>query len=250
MTNLRSVPGTGSASDDAFGPAALEALSLSAVERRLTTWAGRVAAGEARLLALLGEFDERRGWAGVGVRSCAHWAVWRLGWSHTTAMEKVRVARALRQLPSLRGAFAAGRVSFRQVRALTRIATPANETVFLDLARVASAGQLEAIVGGIRRATKGALEDAAIRGEQPAPFVPRVSTKYNADGNVVLTLVCAPADGVAVQAALDAARTDLDLADAPPPEEPSGDLVRTLACQRRLRAYRRLPGAFLVAAMQ
>ncbi|MDQ1632230.1 MAG: hypothetical protein QOC80_2202 [Frankiaceae bacterium] len=156
MTDLRAVPDPDSAFDAdaaaaAFAPEALEGLSLTAVERRLTTWAGRTAAGEARLLALLGEFDARCGWAGVGVRSCAHWATWRLGWSHTTAMEKVRVARALRSLPTIRGAFGAGRVSFSQVRALTRIATPANEHVFLELARVASAGQLEAIVGGIRR---------------------------------------------------------------------------------------------------
>ncbi|MDQ1632009.1 MAG: hypothetical protein QOC80_1981, partial [Frankiaceae bacterium] len=229
MTNLRSVPEPGpsvsaSADADQFAPEALEGLSLVAVERRLTTWAGRVAAGEARLLALLGEFDARQGWVGVGVRSCAHWATWRLGWSHTTAMEKVRVARALRSLPRIRGAFGAGRVSFSQVRALTRIATPANEHAFLELARVASAGQLEAIVGGIRRATKGAAQDAALRrGEAPEPFAPRASTKYNADGNLVVTLVCTPADGAVMTAALDAARTDLDHAARAAAEKPSAE---------------------------
>ena len=149
------------------------------------------------------------------MRSCAHWATWRLGWSLTTAMEKVRVARALRLLPAIRGAFDGGRLSFSQVRAVTRIATPSNEQVFLDLARSASAGQLEAMVGGIRRAIKGAARDAAARrGEKPEPIAPRVSTTYNPDGDFVLTLVCSPADGVVVQAALDAVRTDLDLANS------------------------------------
>ncbi len=226
MTTLRSVPDPDSSDDlppgaDPFAPEVLGGLSLAAVESRLRTWAGRVAAGEARLLALLGEFDERRAWAGVGMRSCAHWATWRLGWSLTTAMEKVRVARALRLLPAVRAAFDGGRLSFSQVRAVTRIATPANEQVFLDLARSASAGQLEAMVGGIRRAIKGAAADAAARrGEKPEPVAPRVSTRYNTDGNFVLTLVCAPADGVVVQAALDGVRTDLDQADSSAEESP------------------------------
>ncbi len=38
----------------------------------LLSWAGRVAAGEARVLALLGELDAREVWAEQGVLSCAH----------------------------------------------------------------------------------------------------------------------------------------------------------------------------------
>ncbi len=65
----------------------------------LTTWAGRIAAGEARLMAYIGEFDERRAWAVDGILSCAHWLSWRLGMGPNAAGERVRVARALRQLP-------------------------------------------------------------------------------------------------------------------------------------------------------
>jgi hypothetical protein len=32
-----------------------------------------VAAAECRFLQALAEFDDRDGWAGAGIRSCAHW---------------------------------------------------------------------------------------------------------------------------------------------------------------------------------
>lgn len=40
---------------------------------RIVTWSGRIAAGEAELLAFIGEFDDREAWGGVGLLSCAHW---------------------------------------------------------------------------------------------------------------------------------------------------------------------------------
>ena len=43
------------------------------------------------------------------------------------AREKVRVSRALPDLPLLSGALMRGELSYAKVRALTRIATPANE---------------------------------------------------------------------------------------------------------------------------
>jgi len=42
----------------------------------ITTWAGRIAAGEARLLRLIGEFDRREAWSRPGLLSCAHWLSW------------------------------------------------------------------------------------------------------------------------------------------------------------------------------
>ena len=96
------------------------------LQDEVTTWAGRVAAGEARLLELIGELDAREAWAGWGVLSCAHWLSYRCGMGLATARERVRVARALRELPQTRELFGAGRLSWSQVRALTRVATPGN----------------------------------------------------------------------------------------------------------------------------
>jgi len=42
----------------------------------ITAWAGRIAAGEARLLRLIGEFDRREAWSRPGLLSCAHWLSW------------------------------------------------------------------------------------------------------------------------------------------------------------------------------
>jgi len=44
------------------------------------------------LLALIGEFDRREAWGGVGLLSLAHWLLWRTSLSPSAAREKVRVA--------------------------------------------------------------------------------------------------------------------------------------------------------------
>ena len=64
----------------------LAEISDAELVEQVTTWAGRVAAGEARLLALVGELDAREAWAVHGVRSCAHWLSWRIGWTPGTAL--------------------------------------------------------------------------------------------------------------------------------------------------------------------
>src|SRR5258708_7696719 len=82
------------------------------------------AAAACRFLVLLGDFDAGGGWAAWDMPSCAAWLWWKCQLSSGTAREHVRVARALRVLPVIRAEFAAGRLSFAKVRALTRIATP------------------------------------------------------------------------------------------------------------------------------
>ncbi|MCU1593728.1 MAG: endonuclease, partial [Frankiales bacterium] len=129
----------------------LTELTTDQLAAQLTSWAGRIAAGEARLLELLAEFDEREGWGAVGVLSCAHWLVWKLGLSPATAREKVRVARALRGLPLTATALSEARLSYAQARAITRVAASADEHQWVDLARYTTAAQLEKAVRGVRR---------------------------------------------------------------------------------------------------
>jgi uncharacterized protein DUF222 len=99
---------------------------------------------------MLREFDRREGWRG-GFRSCAHWLSWRTGIALGAAREKLRVARALVQLPRLSEAMGRGELSFAKVRALTRVATPDREEQLLELARHSTASQLERIVRAWRR---------------------------------------------------------------------------------------------------
>ena len=72
-----------------------EALTDEQVAAEITTWAGRVAAGEARLLALLVEFDRREAWATQVCVSLAQWLSLHLGLAPNPARERARVARAL-----------------------------------------------------------------------------------------------------------------------------------------------------------
>jgi hypothetical protein len=82
--------------------------------------------GSHSLLTLIAEFDLLKGWNVDGtVRSCAHWLNWQCGIALGAAREKVRVARCLQWLPLIDASFASGEISYSKVRAMTRVATPA-----------------------------------------------------------------------------------------------------------------------------
>ena len=78
----------------------------------------------ARQLTLIREFDALCGWGHTGAKSCAEWLSWRVGLDLRAAYERVRVARALPDLPRISQALARGELSYSKVRALTRVATP------------------------------------------------------------------------------------------------------------------------------
>src|SRR3954447_4088346 len=116
---------------------------LPELARATTTGAVRLAGATAAWLRLVAEFDQRGGWHGVGITSCGHWLAWQCGLSPGAAREHVRVARALRGLPRIEAAFAAGRLSYSKVRALTRIAAADCEAALLEFALSATASQTE-----------------------------------------------------------------------------------------------------------
>src|SRR5258707_5725753 len=101
----------------------MDTLSLDRLGDEIAELSAHLEAATARLLDLIREFDARGGWNN-GFRSCAAWLSWRVGLDLGAAREKVRVARALRTLPLLAHALARAELSFAQVRALTRDATP------------------------------------------------------------------------------------------------------------------------------
>jgi hypothetical protein len=119
-------------------PTALEGMSTPDLESELLGLAGHIAAAECRFLQLLAEFDDRQGWAGDGIRSCAHWLSWRAGMSLRTATEHLRVARALPNLPRIGEVFAAGRLSYSKVRAITRVAGSDSATLTRIAAEIAA----------------------------------------------------------------------------------------------------------------
>jgi hypothetical protein len=121
---------------------------------KITTLAGQINAANYRFLKLIAEFDRRNAWAGFGIRSCAHWLSWKCGLDMNTAREKVRVARALENLPIINAAFEKGELSFSKVRAMTRAATDINESYLLMIAEYGTTQQMETLVKSFRTVSR------------------------------------------------------------------------------------------------
>ena len=162
--------------------------------------AARVNVATHRMLVCIRAFDEAEGWHRQGAQSCAQWLTWRIGIDPGAAREKVRVARALGGLPRIDGVFAEGRLSYAQVRAVTRIATPENEERVLEIALAATGAQLERICRGFRKATEVDQAHAADR---------RVRARVLGDGLVRLEVVLSADEADVLMKAIDEAREGL-----------------------------------------
>jgi hypothetical protein len=222
----------------------LRGMTTGDLESELLGLAGHIAAAECRFLQLLAEFDQRDGWAGDGIRSCAHWLSWRAGMSLRTATEHLRVAHALQKLPKISEAMAAGRISYSKVRAITRItgsdtatltriaaaitADPAAdasvlpgtavadpetaEQVLLNLALHGTASHVETVVRAVRRRHTPPADTAARRA---------LSWHWDEDGSLVVRARFTPDDGAALIAALEALVPPRDPVRHPVPASPA-----------------------------
>ena len=116
--------------------------------RAITLLSEQINMDNQRLLRMIAEFDILGGWRAEGtLRSCAHWLAANCGMAIGAAREKVRVARCLAGLPEVDQAFAEGELSYSKVRAITRVATPENESFMVCMAEQNSASHLEKLVG-------------------------------------------------------------------------------------------------------
>jgi hypothetical protein len=120
-------------------------IDLDVLADRIAMHAAHLDAATHTLLTDLREFDAAGGWYKQGARNCAEWLSWRVGWNMGTAREHLRVARRLAELPLIDDALRKGTVSYCKVRAITRVATPANEVTLLGDALHATGSQLERI---------------------------------------------------------------------------------------------------------
>ena len=140
---------------DSTDPAADDELdALQDLGDEIATLAAHIHAAEYRFLTLIAEFDRLRGWEPGGHRSCAHWLAFRTGIDLGAARERLRAARALVDLPQISASMEQGELSFAQVRALTRVATPENEGDLLELALSSTAAQLERTVRAWRQLSR------------------------------------------------------------------------------------------------
>ena len=76
------------------------------LESALSDAWGEVNRATHRFFSLLREFDLRQGWRESGCVDCANWLDFALKISRKTALEKLRVAKALWFLPQIDDAFA------------------------------------------------------------------------------------------------------------------------------------------------
>ena len=141
--------------------------NVDALARELAELSAHLDAATHRLLECIREFDKSLGWHEQAATSCAHWLAWRLGWDTATARERVRVARALGNLPAIDDALRTAKLSYAKVRALTRVATPENESKLLEMALLATGAQLERLCRGYRGVVEGEKvptpEDRSVR---------------------------------------------------------------------------------------
>jgi hypothetical protein len=219
------------------------------LEARIATLASHLHAATYRLIAMLRVFDELGGWNGWP--SAAHWLSWRCGYSLGTAREKFRVARALPGLPLIRAAFKKGELSFAQVRAVTRIATPENEPTMLNWAIHSTAAHMETLARLYRRHGENAAAMAQHRN--------RAFTHWQEDDGTVSFRISLPAEQAAVVLkAIEAAKASMDGQDEDelpietriamihePPEHPDEDVSAETRRARQADAFVRLAEAYL-----
>ena len=173
---------------------------LDRLGEEIATLSGQIQAATYKLLVLIFEFDEAGGW-NTGFKSCAHWLCWRIGLDPGTAREKVRVARALNELPLISASMSRGEISYAKVRALTRVATSDNEEELLTFARCSTGAHVERLVRTWRRIDRS-LEEAEAQLRHASRSL---TTFVDEDGMLVLRARLEPEVGAVVEKALEAA---------------------------------------------
>ena len=178
--------------------------TLSGIESEITELAAHIHAATFRLLELIREFDEREGWGGPGLMSCAHWLNWKIGLSMGAAREKVRVAHALIHLPKISDSFRQGQISFSKVRAMTRVATPENEEYLMMIARHGTASHMEHLVRDFRKVER--IE--ALEMENQRHDLRELNWYVDDDGSYVIRARLTPEQGERIVKAIESAMDD------------------------------------------
>jgi uncharacterized protein DUF222/HNH endonuclease len=179
----------------------LSSVPLERLESEIAELAAHIHAATCRWLLMVAEFDRRCGWGTWGCRSCAQWLSWRCGLAPSAAREHLRVARRLCELPLVRDSFGRGELSYSKVRAITRAASPETEQDLLELARHATAAQLERLVRGYR----GVLAEEADRAHRDR----YLNWSWDDDGSLLIRGRLPAEDGALVVRALEAAGDEL-----------------------------------------
>jgi hypothetical protein len=195
-------------------------LEHDAAKRAADVLAGRIGAAaalsaqsECTLLELVGEFDASnaiRFW--TDVKSVAHWLAWSCSMNLGVAREHVRVARALRRMPTITEAFRAGRLSYSKVREVTRVVDVVDEARLCELAQTATAAQLAVMISAFRSADRRRI------GQQPRR---QVTVAEREDGMVEIRARLPKEEAAVLIAAMETAKDQFGPPPAKPGEQPN-----------------------------
>jgi hypothetical protein len=118
------------------------------VDGKLRGIAARRAALDAEEARLLRYAEELKLWRGFGFGSLLEYMERAMGYAPRTATERLRVARAIAELPLIADALEGGELAHSAVRELSRVAIPETEDAWLEAARGKSLREVEAMVSG------------------------------------------------------------------------------------------------------
>lgn len=207
--------------------------SIEELDCNIVALCTRINAATYELLVLIREFDERVGWLKWGLKNCAEWLAWRCDLSMTTAVEKVRVAHALKTLPGITESFATGELSYSKVRALTRVANRENETALLEFALRSTAAHVAERCRELRCGSEASLNGAARAYANRSLRVRRDVDR----GMMTITVELTMDSGELVEKALDKAR-DNEVLEIP-------DLADTSWSMRQADAFVNMVSGYL-----
>lgn len=115
------------------------------------------------------------------------WLSWHCRTSRVTAAQYCRTAAALLTLPVIREQFSRGALSYSQVRAIVKVATPANEGMLVEWAACMTANQLERVTATYQRCRAAAEQTSRERDRRRT-----LSWGYEEDGSVTGVFRLAP----------------------------------------------------------
>ena len=198
-------------------PEPLSEKQVQAIEDELVRLAVHINCATYKMLCLIRELDVHGAALRMGFASTAHYLNWRIGLDMVTAREKVRVARALPDLPLTSKALGSGRISYAKARAITRIATPETEETLLQIALYGTAAHVDKVVRLHRRTTRRDAEQS----EQQ--YQGRYLHTYHDDnGMLVIEARLPPEEGAVLTKALEAAQELVFKKARGTPDAPAG----------------------------
>jgi hypothetical protein len=121
------------------------------IDRQLRHLAKRRAGLDGEEARWLRRADEQNSWRALGYLHALEYLEEVFGYAPRTAQEKLRVARDLGELPAMEAALERGEMPYSIVRELSRVATSATETTWIEKARGRNYRQVEQMLAGRKK---------------------------------------------------------------------------------------------------